>query len=280
MGKRQMDVNMTLPKNGKKPATHLGQLKDPAGGASGGGGVSLKISVRKYCTDASVYNTEFFSSKPLYQYLLQHNGHPESKKYIFKLKDVMNLFFMQKHKDDSTAPSSWEQFQEALETNLAFVSKLHKDEDDDGHPKHLLGFYNSHPVKEFLALLDDIFAFRLSLGSGDNYDIVSCLPILVIHIDEDTLASPLVVDAVVDEMKCPFIIHTKALPKKEILLLPPPAYPARNVILETELELNKGSAEEEVNLIFPGNTQPVMLAKHGFDVKTTFTLKVIAQRRV
>ena len=71
MGKRQMDVNMTLPKNGKKPATHLGQLKDPVGGASGGGGVSLKISICKYCTDASVYNTEFFSSRSLYQYLLQ-----------------------------------------------------------------------------------------------------------------------------------------------------------------------------------------------------------------
>ena len=170
----------------------------------------MRIEVRNFIDVASVYNAEIYPGKPLFQYILTPGKAGETKKYLFRLKEYMSLFFEEKCKNDDTIPPNWNAFEQIFGTTFNFVSKNHDDVDRAGHRKGCCGFYGTHDVKEFLLLLDDVFAFRTSLGAYQNFELVDQLPELDIRIEKDRILA-FDINAADDETKCPFTLGFETL---------------------------------------------------------------------
>ena len=170
MGKRQLKIADAVTPRKKQAASsyRLSQLEGTGSPASQiqVPADKLRIEVRKYIDNGSVYNAHIYAAKPLFQYILSAGQTGETKKYLFRLKDYMSLFFEEKYKNDDTIPPNWNAFEQIFGATFNFVSKNHDDVDRAGHRKGCCGFYGTHDVKEFLLLLDDVFAFRTSLGTS------------------------------------------------------------------------------------------------------------------
>ena len=163
MGKRQLKLEAS-PKKAACSGLRLNELEGTGSGSSPAliADKKLLITIRGYGIDASVFNPELFSKKPLYQFIFAADMIGETRKYLYRLKDCMTLFFEENHESDDTIPPTWTVFEQVFETAFQFVGKTHKDFDDVGHRRGCSGFYTTHDVKEFLTLLDDVFAYRLS----------------------------------------------------------------------------------------------------------------------
>ena len=66
----------------------------------------------------------------------------------------------------------------------------------------------------------------------------------------------LVIDAVADEMHCPFALYQGNFFEMTLFHLPPPCFPTRIVVMTMEM-----ITKDEVHLVFSGNTKPF---KNGF----------------
>ena len=223
----------------------------------------LYIAIMKYSSRGSVYN-EVFEDTSMYVMQMKTNAYPSP---LFKLKTVLGIQWKEENKEvvqslpseTQSAYSHSEEkgplecftdFESTFRTLFVWAPKKGNDVDCIAYEPQRCGFYftgRAEEAKNLLMHLDNVFHFRLT-HRPEDMDPLPTLPHLEIGFPDDM---DLVIDAVADEMHCPFTLCQGQCFQMSVFHLPPPCFPSRNVVMTVEMV-----TMDEVHLVFSGNTKP------------------------